>query len=38
MRRTNNNATTCTRYKLYVDQAKQKDDSAKAALDRCASR
>jgi hypothetical protein len=38
MRRTNNNTTTCTRYKLYVDQAKAKDDSAKASVDRCTAR
>lgn len=35
MRRTNNNEKTCTRYKLYVDEAAAKNKSAAETLTRC---
>lgn len=38
MRRTSNNTTTCHRYQLYVEQAQDKQKSAKDTLDRCMSR
>lgn len=35
LRRTSNNEKTCSRYQLYVNEAKAKDDSATATLNRC---